>query len=93
MPGWVWRAACVAKRACPSHWTNLLAVLWRSRSITHVDSYRTAPIPTRLAPPELYVGRIELGQIMGVSLATIDRLVAEGMPSVTWGRRTRRFSP
>ena len=48
---------------------------------------------TRLAPPERYVGRIELGQIMGVSLATIDRLVAEGMPSVTWGRRTRRFSP
>lgn len=44
-------------------------------------------------PPERYVGRIELGQIMGVSLATIDRLVAEGMPSVTWGRRTRRFSP
>jgi phage terminase Nu1 subunit (DNA packaging protein) len=28
---------------------------------------------------------------MGVSVATIDRLVAEGMPSVTWGRRARRF--
>jgi len=28
---------------------------------------------------------------MGVSLATVDRLVTEGMPSVTWGRRTRRF--
>lgn len=30
---------------------------------------------------------------MGVSLATVDRLVAQGMPSVTWGRRTRRFLP
>jgi phage terminase Nu1 subunit (DNA packaging protein) len=28
---------------------------------------------------------------MGVSTATVDRLVSEGMPSVTWGRRTRRF--
>jgi hypothetical protein len=28
-----------------------------------------------------------------VSLATVDRMVAEGMPSVTWGRRTRRFRP
>jgi phage terminase Nu1 subunit (DNA packaging protein) len=28
---------------------------------------------------------------MGVSVATVDRLVNEGMPSVTWGRRTRRF--
>jgi len=58
-----------------------------------VDSNQAAPIPIWPAPPERYVGRIELGQIMGVSLATIDRLVAEGMPSVTWGRRTRRFNP
>jgi phage terminase Nu1 subunit (DNA packaging protein) len=43
--------------------------------------------------PERYVGRRELAEIMGVSLATVDRLVAEGMPSVTWGRRTRRFRP
>jgi phage terminase Nu1 subunit (DNA packaging protein) len=43
--------------------------------------------------PERYLGRIELAQLMGVSLATVDRLVAEGMPSVTWGRRTRRFRP
>jgi phage terminase Nu1 subunit (DNA packaging protein) len=43
--------------------------------------------------PERYLGRIELAQLMGVSIATVDRLVAEGMPSVTWGRRTRRFRP
>jgi phage terminase Nu1 subunit (DNA packaging protein) len=34
-----------------------------------------------------------MAQIMAVSLATLDRMVAEGMPSVTWGRRTRRFRP
>ncbi|HTC59387.1 MAG TPA: hypothetical protein VK691_04630 [Solirubrobacteraceae bacterium] len=43
--------------------------------------------------PERYVGRRELAEIMGVSLATVDRMVGEGMPSVTWGRRTRRFRP
>jgi hypothetical protein len=31
--------------------------------------------------------------MMGVSIDTVDRLVADGMPSVTWGRRTRRFRP
>lgn len=43
--------------------------------------------------PERYVTRAELARLMGVSIATIDRMVAEGMPSVTWGRRTRRFRP
>jgi hypothetical protein len=42
---------------------------------------------------ERYVSRAELASIMAVSLATVDRMVAEGMPSVTWGRRTRRFRP
>jgi phage terminase Nu1 subunit (DNA packaging protein) len=42
---------------------------------------------------EPYLSRAQLAAMMGVSLATIDRMVAEGMPSVTWGRRTRRFSP
>jgi excisionase family DNA binding protein len=41
--------------------------------------------------PEDYVTRKELAKIMGVSLSTVDRMVAEGIPSVTWGRRTRRF--
>jgi predicted DNA-binding transcriptional regulator AlpA len=43
--------------------------------------------------PERYVARAELAHIMGVSVATVDRMVAQGMPSVTWGRRTRRFIP
>jgi hypothetical protein len=43
--------------------------------------------------PERYVARAELAAPMGVSLATVDRLVVQGMPSETWGRRTRRFKP
>jgi len=43
--------------------------------------------------PELYVSRTEMARLMGLSVATIDRLVAAGMPSETWGRRTRRFRP
>jgi phage terminase Nu1 subunit (DNA packaging protein) len=42
---------------------------------------------------ERYVSRAELARMMAVSVATVDRMVAEGMPSVTWGRRTRRFRP
>ncbi len=42
---------------------------------------------------EPYVSRFELARLMGVSVATVDRMVADGMPSVTWGRRTRRFRP
>jgi hypothetical protein len=65
-----------------------------SRSIAHVRTHtalqpQTADPPARI--PERYVSRAELARFMGVSLATIDRLVVEGMPSVTWGRRTRRF--
>lgn len=47
------------------------------------------PVPE----PERYVSRAQLAELMGVSLQTIDRLVAKGMPSETWGRRTRRFRP
>lgn len=43
------------------------------------------------AEPERYIDRAELAQLMGVSTKTVDRLVAQGMPSVTWGKRTRRF--
>jgi excisionase family DNA binding protein len=42
---------------------------------------------------ERYVDRTEMAAILGVSLATLDRMVAEGCPSETWGRRTRRFKP
>lgn len=41
--------------------------------------------------PEPFVTRAELAELMRVSTKTVDRLVAQGMPSVTWGRRTRRF--
>jgi phage terminase Nu1 subunit (DNA packaging protein) len=56
-----------------------------------------APVPAQRTPlpsgPERYVTRRELAALMGVSIDTIDRLVVDGMPSVTWGRRTRRFRP
>jgi hypothetical protein len=47
--------------------------------------------PGRIAPPEPYVDRKQLAKTMGVSVATIDRMVRAGMPSETWGLRTRRF--
>lgn len=43
--------------------------------------------------PERYVTRVQLAHLMGLSVATIDRMVAEGMPSETWGCRSRRFRP
>jgi phage terminase Nu1 subunit (DNA packaging protein) len=47
------------------------------------------PVPE----PERYVGREEMAQLMGVHICTLDRMVRDGMPSETWGRRTRRFRP
>lgn len=76
-----------------------LAVFGRSRSYTGVraqNPHLTSQTVAGRYPvvgPERYVARAELAEIMGVSLATVDRMVAEGMPSVTWGRRTRRFRP
>lgn len=43
--------------------------------------------------PEAYVTRVDLARLMGVSPQTVDRLRKDGMPSVTWGRRTVRFKP
>ena len=40
-----------------------------------------------------WVSRGELARLMGVSVATVDRMVAQGMPSQTWGLRARRFRP
>ncbi len=50
------------------------------------------PVPFR-QHAERYVERHELAARMGVSGGTVDNLRREGMPSVTWGRRTRRFLP
>lgn len=46
-------------------------------------------IPTREVEP--YINRQELATLMGVSVRTVDRLTREGMPSVRWGRRIRRY--
>lgn len=48
-----------------------------------------APAPLQRTPgspllgPERYVTRLELAVLMGVSIDTVDRLVTDGMPSVT----------
>jgi phage terminase Nu1 subunit (DNA packaging protein) len=40
---------------------------------------------------EPYRTRAQMADLMGVSVKTIDRWVAVGMPSETWGLRSRRF--
>jgi hypothetical protein len=74
-----------------------LAAFGCSRSLTGVRGQNPHPksgvAAGQMSMPERHVARAELAAIMGVSLATVDRMVAEGMPSVTWGRRTRRFRP
>lgn len=40
---------------------------------------------------EPYLNRVEMAKVLGVSLRTLDRFVAEDMPSETWGMRTRVF--
>jgi len=43
---------------------------------------------------ERYVDARELAQLMGVSVRTVNRMTAAGMPSETWGLgRTRRYLP
>lgn len=44
-------------------------------------------------PRERFVTRKEMAEIMGISVRALDKLVREGMPSVTWGLRARRFQP
>lgn len=53
------------------------------------DNLTGLPVPE----PEHYVTRAQLAEIMHLSVATIDRMVAEGLPSETWGLRSRRFRP
>jgi phage terminase Nu1 subunit (DNA packaging protein) len=43
---------------------------------------------------ERYVDAGELAEIMGVSVRTVNRMTATGMPSETWGMsRCRRYLP
>ena len=50
--------------------------------------------PEFVAPlPERWVSRQQLAVILGVSAATVDNMRRAGMPSVVWGRRSRRFRP
>jgi hypothetical protein len=40
---------------------------------------------------ERYLGRRELADRLGIGLTSLDKLVSEGLPSHTWGLRTRKF--
>ena len=51
------------------------------------DKVQGLPVPER----EAYITRAELAALMGISPKSVDRLVKQGLPSVTWGLRTRRF--
>jgi len=62
-------------------------------SLTVARSSGADLIGLPVAQGERYVSRKELAAIMDVSLPTIDRMVREGMPSVTWGLRSRKFLP
>jgi hypothetical protein len=55
------------------------------------DARTGRSIPGLVSASEPYVDRKQLAAIMGVSVATIDRMVRAGMPSETWGLRSRRF--
>jgi hypothetical protein len=68
-------------------WRSLRGVDRTNLSLDQVGAWPSS------SSVERYVSRYELARLMGVSIATVDRMVAEGMPSVTWGRRTRRFRP
>jgi phage terminase Nu1 subunit (DNA packaging protein) len=41
--------------------------------------------------PELYLTRKQLAEKLNIGLSTVDKFVRLGMPSQTWGIRTRRF--
>lgn len=56
-----------------------------------MSATKISGLPVR--EPERYVTRLELARLMGVSVKTVDRMVLEGMPSETWGLRSRRFLP
>jgi hypothetical protein len=81
-----WAVGRVRCHSCPP-WVgrrarNSLAVCARSRSLITMSAHSLPSCPSRepagLPVVERYVSRAELASIMGVSLATVDRMVAEG---------------
>ncbi len=49
------------------------------------------PIRRAAEVPDEILTRVELADRKKVSLRTVDRWIAEGCPSETWGMRVRRF--
>ena len=63
----------------------------RGEPSTAIKRHTPARSQGRIVVAEPYVDRKQLAKTMGVSVATIDRMVRAGMPSETWGLRSRRF--
>jgi predicted DNA-binding transcriptional regulator AlpA len=47
----------------------------------------------RVPQTERYLSRKELAELMGISVASVDRMKDAGMPYETWSLRTVRFLP
>ena len=63
----------------------------KSPPILHISVVAAEALPLT---DERYVSARELAVRMGVSVRTVNRLTAAGMPSETWGMaRTRRYLP
>jgi phage terminase Nu1 subunit (DNA packaging protein) len=58
-----------------------------------MDADRDRVVGLPVDEPERYVSRAGLAELMGVHVNTIDRMRKAGMPSETWGVRSRRFRP
>jgi hypothetical protein len=54
-----------------------------SASSLPIASQPSAPMKGPVVQPEPYLDRKQLAELMGVSVATIDRMVRAGMPSET----------
>jgi excisionase family DNA binding protein len=54
-------------------------------------SIQALPAPELYVTPEPYLTRKQLAPLMAISVRTLDRMIAEGMPCVRWGRRTLRL--
>jgi excisionase family DNA binding protein len=54
-----------------------------------VSEVRHLPVPEA----EPFMTREQFAEMLAVHVATVDRMIAAGMPSLAYGRRVRRIQP
>jgi phage terminase Nu1 subunit (DNA packaging protein) len=54
-----------------------------------VAEFRALPVEQR----ERFVTRTELAELMGISVQSVDRMIAKGAPHERWGMRAVRVLP